>query len=123
MEFSSLETVLVSERTGFVTVQLHRPKARNAMSLQMVDELMRVRQWLRSQPQVRALVLRGHEGQFCAGGDIKDMAGARAQAMQGIRVFNEHMNLFRYITLYYCMLDYLCCPILFYIMSYYPTLY
>ncbi|HBY49482.1 MAG TPA: enoyl-CoA hydratase, partial [Alcanivorax sp.] len=33
--------------------------------------------------EVRALVLRGADGHFCAGGDIKDMAGARQQAAEG----------------------------------------
>jgi isohexenylglutaconyl-CoA hydratase len=30
--------------------------------------------------EIRAVMLRGKDGNFCAGGDIKDMATARAQA-------------------------------------------
>ena len=59
-------------------VDFARPQARNAMSFAMVDELMAVLDAVREDREVRALVLRGQGGNFCAGGDIKDMAAARA---------------------------------------------
>jgi len=69
-----------------LAVTLNRPEARNAMSLQMVAEL---RQALAAAEAtagqagaVRAVVLRGAGGHFCAGADLKDMAGARMRAMQ-----------------------------------------
>ncbi len=64
----------------FLHVTLDRPQARNAMSLAMVKEFMAVFDAVRGDEQVRALVLRGAGGHFCAGGDIKDMAAARAGA-------------------------------------------
>jgi isohexenylglutaconyl-CoA hydratase len=84
------ETLLVHRERGVLHVTLNRPQARNAMSLAMVQELHAVLRQA-SQPSkapgvtaqagpegpVRALVLRGAEGQFCAGGDLKDMAAAR----------------------------------------------
>lgn len=63
-----------------LNVTLNRPKARNAMSLEMVGELGQVFTALASDLSIRAVVLRGEGGHFCAGGDIKDMAGARAAA-------------------------------------------
>ena len=63
-----------------LNVTLNRPNARNAMSLEMVNELGQVFTALESDLSVRAVVLRGEGGHFCAGGDIKDMAGARAAA-------------------------------------------
>jgi len=63
-----------------LNVTLNRPSARNAMSLEMVNELGLVFTALESDLSVRAVVLRGEGGHFCAGGDIKDMAGARAAA-------------------------------------------
>ena len=76
-----------SERTGATLhIRLNRPDARNAMSLQMVAEL---RQVLRdaeatsgTRDAVRVVVLRGAGGHFCAGADLKDMAGARMRALQ-----------------------------------------
>lgn len=70
-----------------LTVTLNRPESRNAMSLRMVAELRQVlaaAEARAGQPDaVRVLVLRGAGGHFCAGADLKDMAGARMQAMQG----------------------------------------
>lgn len=67
-------------------IYLNRPEARNAMSLQMVAELqqvLRVAEATAGTPgAVRVVVLRGEGGHFCAGADLKDMAGARMRAMQ-----------------------------------------
>lgn len=72
------ETLLIEQNDHALHITLNRPKVRNAMSLQMVNELMAVFERIKSDETIRAVVLRGSEGYFCAGGDIKDMAGARA---------------------------------------------
>jgi isohexenylglutaconyl-CoA hydratase len=64
---------------GVLHLVLNRPEVRNAMSLQMVTELEAVFAAIRDRRDVRAVVLRGAGGHFCAGGDVKDMAGARAR--------------------------------------------
>ena len=65
---------------------LNRPGSRNAMSLQMVAELRHLLQAAEASvgqaDAVRVVVLRGAGGHFCAGADLKDMAGARMRAMQ-----------------------------------------
>ncbi|MBK9346510.1 MAG: enoyl-CoA hydratase/isomerase family protein [Burkholderiales bacterium] len=78
--------IRVEQSGPVLAVTLNRPEARNAMSLQMVAEL---RQALAAAEAtaghpgaVRAVVLRGAGGHFCAGADLKDMAGARMRAMQ-----------------------------------------
>ena len=57
---------------------LNRPETRNAMSLAMVSGLLSALGEAEAQGDVRAVVLRGSGGHFCAGGDIRDMAAARA---------------------------------------------
>ncbi|HRI06818.1 MAG TPA: enoyl-CoA hydratase/isomerase family protein, partial [Nannocystaceae bacterium] len=54
-------------------VTLNRPHVRNAMSFAMVEELMAVFEAVRTRRDIRALILRGAGGNFCAGGDVKDM--------------------------------------------------
>lgn len=73
------DTLTLERQAHALRVTLNRPQARNAMSLQMVAELATVFAQIEGDPSVRAVVLRGAEGHFCAGGDIKDMAGARSQ--------------------------------------------
>ncbi len=68
---------LVLDGGGALHLTLNRPKVRNAMSLAMVAELEAVLDAVLDRRDVRALVLRGAGGHFCAGGDVKDMARAR----------------------------------------------
>lgn len=67
-------------------ITLNRPEARNAMSLQMVAELQQALAAAEASASaaqaVRVVVLRGAGGHFCAGADLKDMAGARMRSMQ-----------------------------------------
>ncbi|RJG13516.1 enoyl-CoA hydratase/isomerase family protein [Pseudomonas cavernicola] len=79
-QLPSCETLLLESQGGVLHVTLNRPESRNAMSLGMVEELRAVFKAVRDDRDVRALVLCGAGGHFCAGGDIKDMAGARARA-------------------------------------------
>lgn len=68
-----METLQIVQHSQWVEVTLARPESRNAMSFQMVDELRRVFGELRDDAQTQAIVLRGAGGNFCAGGDVKDM--------------------------------------------------
>lgn len=83
MTLPDTETLALELDASTLFITLNRPEARNAMSLTMVNELMAVFEAVADDADIRALVLRGAKGHFCAGGDIKDMAGARAKAAEG----------------------------------------
>ncbi|WP_282341561.1 enoyl-CoA hydratase-related protein [Pseudomonas sp. PS02288] len=83
------ETLLLKLEAGVLHVTLDRPDSRNAMSLAMVGELRAALAAVNQDRNVRALVLRGAGGHFCAGGDIKDMAGARARGGDAYRELNR----------------------------------
>ncbi|SNS86398.1 enoyl-CoA hydratase/isomerase family protein [Pseudomonas segetis] len=89
MQLPDLKTLLINLEQGVLTVTLNRPESRNAMSLSMVEELTQVFSQLNQDQQVRAVVLRGAGGHFCAGGDIKDMANARAVGIDAYRELNR----------------------------------
>lgn len=82
MTVPETQTLITEQVDHTLHITLNRPKARNAMSLLMVQELMAVFESIENDESVRAVVLRGAEGHFCAGGDIKDMANARMAAAQ-----------------------------------------
>jgi isohexenylglutaconyl-CoA hydratase len=72
---------LILERNGSVlTLWLNRPAAKNSLSPEMVDELHAVLDAVRDDRAVRALILRGKGGTFCAGADIK---GFKSEAQGG----------------------------------------
>ncbi len=77
------QTLLLREEAGVLHITLNRPQVRNALNERMVEELhsVLVDAELRSavHGHVRALVLRGAQGHFCAGADLQDMANVRAR--------------------------------------------
>jgi isohexenylglutaconyl-CoA hydratase len=57
-------------------IWLNRPELRNAMSAQMVGEILATFAAIREDRSVRVVVLRGAGGTFCAGADLKNLASA-----------------------------------------------
>lgn len=78
----SYATIQAQTTQGVCTLTLNRPEVRNAMSLAMVSELLAALKAAEQDTNVRAMVLRGSGGHFCAGGDISDMAQARMKLAQ-----------------------------------------
>ena len=67
------ETLIVERDGPVLKVTLNRPEARNALSPAMVRELGEALEEARDEASVRAVVLIGAGGNFCAGGDLKGM--------------------------------------------------
>jgi len=75
-------TIAVSRDGAVLHLTLNRPEVRNAMSLAMVGEIAEALRSAEGDGQTRVIVLRGAGGNFSAGADLKDMAGARARLAQ-----------------------------------------
>jgi len=71
LKLPKFENLLVERRGSRIHVTLNRPEARNALSREMVVELLAVAEFLEKDHETGAVVLRGAGGVFCAGGDIK----------------------------------------------------
>ncbi|MDO3664423.1 enoyl-CoA hydratase/isomerase family protein [Acinetobacter higginsii] len=74
------DSIQLEQQGGILTLWLNRPESRNAMSLKMVTAIQQVFSQIADDLSIRAVILRGQGGHFCAGGDIKDMAGLRIEA-------------------------------------------
>lgn len=58
---------------GIATITIDRPAKRNALSYAMYDALREFTAYADSDPEVRAIVLTGAPGQFCAGTDLTEL--------------------------------------------------
>jgi enoyl-CoA hydratase/carnithine racemase len=75
-----LETLLYEEGDGIAVVTLNRPEVHNAFSDRMQEELQQVWRDLRTNADVRAVVLTGAgDRAFCTGMDRTDMPSSEAE--------------------------------------------
>lgn len=76
-ERHSLRSALMLHHTtadAVATITIDRPAKRNAMTAEMWRELPRLLEPLAADPAIRAVVLTGAGGNFCAGADIGELA-------------------------------------------------
>ena len=76
-----MSDILSESKAGIGLITLNRPRALNALSLDMVRELYRLLIAWRDDPSVEAVAIRGSNkegpfGAFCAGGDIRSFHSA-----------------------------------------------
>ena len=69
----SYQYIALDVAEGVATLALNRPERRNAMSLAMRTEFAHAVDTVLADDAVRAIVLTGRGGHFCAGGDIGEM--------------------------------------------------
>jgi 2-(1,2-epoxy-1,2-dihydrophenyl)acetyl-CoA isomerase len=86
------QTILVDRADSIATVTLNRPEARNALDLAMRGELAVALEELDADAAVRAVILTGAGGHFCAGGDVKSMGQRHSPSAGRARV--QQLNRF-----------------------------
>jgi isohexenylglutaconyl-CoA hydratase len=92
--------VRLDRRGPVLHLWLNRPEVRNALSQQMVSEILATCAAIADDRSVRVVVLRGTGGTFCAGADIKNLsttgeappAGARDEVKENNRRFGTMME-------------------------------
>jgi len=72
------ETLIIAREGPVLRITMNRPQARNALSPVMVGELTEVLLEARDDSEIRAVMLMGAGGTFCAGGDLKGMESRNA---------------------------------------------
>ncbi len=68
------ETLIVETADGVALIRLNRPQALNALSSQLLDELVLAIDAAEADEAVGCLIITGSEKAFAAGADIKEMA-------------------------------------------------
>ena len=70
-----MPVVLVEKQGPQITVvTLNRPERRNALTIELLSELIAAVEFASNQPQERVLILRGAGAAFCTGLDLKEAA-------------------------------------------------
>src|SRR5580698_4796963 len=93
-ELGELQTATVEVANRIATVTLNRPRAANAINVQMTDELERLVAWLAGHPQeVRLVVITGASDAFCGGVDLKDVAGLSLEAARTLSLRQANLCL------------------------------
>ena len=67
------ETILVETRGPVGWITLNRPRALNALNIQLIGELNQALAAFEADPQIAVMVLTGSERAFAAGADVKEM--------------------------------------------------
>lgn len=85
----SQDHILVEhDAAGIVTVTLNKPQRRNAMSFAMWQGLGEVYTALAGRGDVRAVILTGAAGNFCAGADISEFSKVR-NTEASAKIYND----------------------------------
>jgi enoyl-CoA hydratase len=78
-------TLRTETAAGVALVTLHRPEVRNAINLEMVEDLHRALEALARDPATRVLVLTGEGRAFASGADLREILKRRPlDALRGI---------------------------------------
>jgi len=88
----SYETILVEQDGPALVITFNRPQRRNAISLQMIAELMAALEAADNDASVRAVILTGGDKGFAAGADLGE-AIKIATAADGIAYFRKWRRL------------------------------
>lgn len=74
-DLPELRELAVQVNGPLATVTLSRPKKLNAITVQMTTDWERLIAWLAGNPEVRVVIITGAGSAFCAGDDVKEVAG------------------------------------------------
>ena len=70
-----MSLIQIATEAGVATVTLNRPDARNALSVELCDEIVAALDEVSRRPDVRVVVLRGAGPVFCSGADFAAVSG------------------------------------------------
>lgn len=69
----NLKKIEIEVKERYVTVWLNQQEIRNALSLSMIEELIKAFKWINEKKEILVILIRGRGNSFCAGADINWM--------------------------------------------------
>ena len=89
----------VSVTENILTVTLNRPQKKNALSFALVNELVKIAARITEDKTLRAVILNGAEGTFCAGIDLGDLNNPKNQIYAFWELIKPWQSLFQRVCL------------------------
>jgi enoyl-CoA hydratase/carnithine racemase len=83
-----MESVLLEKETPIGWLTLNRPDKRNALSLELMQDMLVKLDQVAEDPDIRVVVIRGNGPMFSAGHDLKEMAGSDKDLHHFRRIFS-----------------------------------
>lgn len=93
------QTIALSEADDILTVTLNRPQKKNAMSFQMMTELIGVAKALKKDRSLRAVIINGEGDTFCAGIDLGDLNNPKNMLMGVYELVKPTQSIFQRVCL------------------------
>ncbi|MBB6577874.1 enoyl-CoA hydratase/carnithine racemase [Comamonas odontotermitis] len=91
-----MTSLILSMHGSTAVLTMNRPEARNALDQSMREEFTRLVPQIRDDRAIKAVVLTGAGGHFCAGGDIKSMQATVAGKQDVFDSRNRMLGLHRW---------------------------
>ncbi len=86
------ETLTYVKKDSLVIITLNRPNEANGINSLMSSELAKASKVCDGDPMVKAVILTGNGRFFCAGGDVKTMAGLGEKTAAGIKNLADELH-------------------------------
>ena len=93
MSVTEFQAITFEERDGIGIITMNQPKRRNALSPEMRADFAKLLPSLQFNTGLGAIILKGTEGVFCAGGDLNALAedlGKRDTSLDRQRFYHHH---------------------------------
>lgn len=90
-----MAVIRVEKNNGIATVFLNRPDKRNAMSFQLLKELVQVAKKIKSDRTIRCVILTGEANVFSAGIDLTDLNNPQNRAYAAWELIKPGQSLFQ----------------------------
>ncbi|WP_434352713.1 crotonase/enoyl-CoA hydratase family protein [Psychrobacter sp. HD31] len=91
--------VTVETTNQITTVTLNRPDKKNAMSFELIRELIKVSKKIKADKSVRAVILTGSGDDFCAGIDLGSLNDPKNRTFAMWELIKPYQNMFQKVNL------------------------
>lgn len=92
-------TLQIEVKKTVVTVTLNRPQKKNAMSFEMMNDLITVAKHINNDKTLRAVIINGAAETFCAGIDLSDLNNPKNKAYALWELVKPWQSLFQRVCL------------------------